>query len=51
VPFEDSLEDEEDFTEILNNEYTFEQIQNAVRELDEVSKEVISLRYIEEKSY
>lgn len=51
IPFEDSLEDEEDFTEILNNEYTFEQIQKAIMELDEVSKEVITLKFIEEKSY
>ena len=51
IPFEDSLEDEEDFTEILDNEYTFDQIRNAILELDEVSKEVISLKFIEEKSY
>ena len=51
VPFEDSLEDEEDYTKILDNEYTFDQIQKAIIELDEVSKEVISLKFIEEKSY
>ena len=51
MPFEDSLEDEEDFTEILNNEYTFEQIRSAILELDEASKEIISLKFIEEKSY
>ena len=51
VPFEDSLEDDEDFTEILNNEYTFDQIRLAILELDEASKEVISLKYIEDKSY
>lgn len=50
-PFEDSLEDETDFTEILDNEFTFEQIKNAIIELDEMSKEVISLKFIEEKSY
>jgi DNA-directed RNA polymerase specialized sigma24 family protein len=45
------LEDEEDFTQILDNEYTFEQIQQAMYDLDETSKEIISLKYIEEKSY
>ena len=44
IPFEDSLK-------ILDDEYSFEQIQNAIFELDEISKEVISLKYIEEKSY
>lgn len=51
LPFEDSLEDGTDFTEILNNEYTFDQIQQAMFELDEISKEIISLKFIEEKSY
>ncbi len=51
ITFEDSLEDEEDFTQILDNEYTFEQIQQAMYDLDETSKEIISLKYIEEKSY
>jgi DNA-directed RNA polymerase specialized sigma24 family protein len=51
VTFEDSLEDEEDFTQILDNEYTYEKIQQAMYELDEMSKEIISLKYIEDKSY
>lgn len=51
IPFEDSLEDETDYTKILDNEYTFEQIQRAIIELDELSKEIISLKFIEEKSY
>ena len=51
ISFEDSLEDEEDFTQILDNEYTYEQIQQAMYELDEMSKEIISLKYIEDKSY
>lgn len=51
VPFEDSLEDEEDYTEILDNEYTFVQIQKAMIELDEINKEIISLKFIEDKSY
>ena len=51
VPFEDSLEDEEDFTEMLETEYTFEQIRSAILQLDDASKEVISLKFIEEKNY
>ena len=51
IAFEDSLEAEEDFTQILDNEYTYEQIQQAMYELDEISKEIISLKYIEDKSY
>ena len=51
ITFEDSLEDEEDFTQILDNEYTYEQIQQAMYGLDEMSKEIISLKYIEDKSY
>ena len=51
ITFEDSLEDEEDFTQILDNEYTYEQIQQAMYDLDEMSKEIISLRYIEDKNY
>jgi len=51
ISFEDSLEDEEDFTQILDNEYTLDQIRLAILELDEMSKEVISLKFVEEKSY
>ncbi len=51
IPFEDSLEDDEDFTQTLDDEYTFDQIRSAILELDESSKEIISLRFIEEKSY
>ncbi len=51
IPFEDTIEDDSDFSEILNSEYTFEQIKQALFELDEISKDVISLRFIEDKSY
>lgn len=51
ISFEDTIEDESDFSEILNSEYTFEQIKIAISELDEVSKDVISLKFIEDKSY
>lgn len=49
--FEDTIEDDVDFTEILNNEFTFEQIRQTISELDDWYKEVISLKFIEEKSY
>ena len=42
---------QQDFTEMLDNEYTFDQIRKAILELDESSKEIISLKFIEEKSY
>lgn len=51
LPFEDTIEDESDFSEILNEEYAFEQIKSAMFELDEISKDVISLKFIEGKSY
>ena len=35
----------------MDNEYTYEQIQQAMYDLDEMSKEIISLKYIEDKSY
>ena len=51
APFEDYLEDETDYTQILDNEYTFAEIQKAMIELDEMNKEIISLKFIEDKSY
>jgi DNA-directed RNA polymerase specialized sigma24 family protein len=35
----------------LDNEYTFAEIQKAMIELDEMNKEIISLKFIEDKSY
>jgi RNA polymerase sigma factor (sigma-70 family) len=49
--FEDQLVSPEDFTDFLETEFTFEQIQQAMTELDEVSQEVIFLKFIEEKEY
>ncbi len=49
--FEDELEDPQDMTELLEQSFNFEQIQKAMTLLDETSKEVIFLKYIEEKSY
>lgn len=48
--FEDTLIDGSDFTEILEHDYKFDQIQNAMIELDISSKDIIYWKYIEEKS-
>ena len=39
------------YHDTLDNEYTFAQIQKAMVELDEINKEIISLKFIEDKSY
>jgi RNA polymerase sigma-70 factor (ECF subfamily) len=49
--FEDSLADENDLTEFLEHEYKFEQIQQAMKELDDGSKDIVYRKFIEEKSY
>jgi len=49
--FEDELEDPQDMTELLEQSFNFEQIQEAMTQLDETNKEIIFLKYIEEKSY
>jgi RNA polymerase sigma-70 factor (ECF subfamily) len=49
--FEDQLEHPDDFREFLEAEFTFEQIQQAMTKLDEVSQEVVFLKFIEEKDY
>ena len=49
--FEEQLETPDDFRDFLEREFTFEQIQQAMTELDEVSQEVIFLKFIEEKEY
>jgi RNA polymerase sigma factor (sigma-70 family) len=42
--------DETDFTQVLEHDYKFEQIQKAMQELDNSSKDIIYWKYIEEKS-
>jgi RNA polymerase sigma factor (sigma-70 family) len=49
--FEDQLESPENFADFLEAEFTFEQIQHAMKELDEVNQEVIFLKFIEGKDY
>ena len=49
--FEDNLLDDTDITDLLNQNYKMEQIQKAMKELDDWSKDVIYWKFIEEKSY
>ncbi|MDR3169222.1 MAG: sigma-70 family RNA polymerase sigma factor [Candidatus Peribacteria bacterium] len=49
--FADQLADPEDFTEILQTEFSFEQIQAAMRQLDSMSQDVVFLKFIQEKEY
>jgi len=49
--FEDNLEHPEDFRELLEASFTFEQIQQSIVKLDELNQEIIFLKFIEEKSY
>ena len=49
--FEDQLESPNDFREFLETEFTFEQIQQAMKQLDDATQEVIFLKFIEEKEY
>ncbi len=48
--FEDGLVDESDLTELLNNDFHFEHIQKAMKQLDDVSKDIIYFKFIEEKA-
>jgi RNA polymerase sigma factor (sigma-70 family) len=49
--FSDQLESPEDMTEFLETEFTFEQIQQAMTQLDEGNQEILFLKFIEEKEY
>lgn len=50
-PFEEGLESEENIMELMEMDFAFEKIQLAMQKLDEINKEIVFLRYIEEKSY
>ena len=50
VSFDETLVDEEDISELLQIDFEFEKIQEAIRELDDGSKDVIYRKFIEEKS-
>ena len=49
--FEELLEDETDFTEFLESNYKFEQIQEAMMKLDWLSRDVVYFKFVEEKDY
>lgn len=50
VAFEDTLVDNFDLTLLLENDFKFEQIAEAMKRLDDVSKEIIYFKFIEEKT-
>ncbi|HCB51053.1 TPA: hypothetical protein DEP21_00430 [Patescibacteria group bacterium] len=47
--FEETLVDEEDIKSILHKNFQFEQIQKAMKELDDGNKDIIYWKFIEEK--
>jgi RNA polymerase sigma-70 factor (ECF subfamily) len=49
-PFEDTLVDEFDITVFLEHDFKFEHIQKAMKNLDDISKEIIYFKFIEEKT-
>lgn len=49
--FEDTLIDDESITSILQQDFEYEQIIQAIEQLKEKDRQVIFLKYIEEKSY
>ena len=48
--FEDTLVDDIDLTKLLENDFKFEQIEKAMKQLDDISKEIIYFKFIEEKT-
>ncbi len=48
--FEDTLADGTDLTQLLEHDFKFNQIQNAMKRLDDISKDMIYFRFIEEKT-
>lgn len=50
TPFEDNLEYEDTMKKLLEADYTYEHILQAIQSLNENEKEAIFLKYIEEKS-
>jgi len=49
--FSENLMDETDLTSLIENDYKFEQIQKAIKKLDDLSKDIIYFKFIEEKSH
>lgn len=48
--FEDTLVDDIDLTILLENDFKFEQIEQAMKRLDDMSKDIIYFKFIEEKT-
>ena len=48
--FEDTLVDDIDLTKLLENDFKFDQIKEAMKRLDDTSKDMIYFRFIEEKT-
>lgn len=48
--FEDQIEDEVDIITLLESDFQYQQIQNAIEQLDFDSREIVFLKFIEEKS-
>ncbi len=48
--FEETLVDDEDLTILLENNFTFDQIKHAMQSLDDMSKDMIYFKFIEEKN-
>ena len=49
--FEDTLVDEDEFSDFLQQDFELDQIKEAMEMLDGLSKEIVFLRFIEDKSY
>ncbi|MEI6774318.1 MAG: sigma-70 family RNA polymerase sigma factor [bacterium] len=48
--FEDTLVDDMDLTKLLDNDFKFEQIEKAMKQLDDMSKDIIYFKFIEERT-
>lgn len=48
--FEDNIEDNISLTELLEQDFKFEQIESAMQQLDDISKDIVYLKFIEEQS-
>jgi len=50
MAFEDTLVDDVDLTKLLENDFKFEQIEGVMKRLDDISKDIIYFKFIEEKT-
>ena len=48
--FWETLVDEFDISQFLENDYSYERIQQAMKQLDDMSKDIVYFKFIEEKS-